>query len=43
MGRLHGLAVLLGDGLADGVLHLGASLGSLATSTLGWAFVLGTN
>ena len=40
MGRLHGLTVLLGDGLTDGVLHLGASLASLAAGTLGGAFVL---
>ena len=43
MGCLHGLAVLLGDGLTDGVLHLGASLGSLAAFTLSRALVLGTN
>ena len=43
MGRLHGLAALLGDGLADCVLYLGASLGSLTPSTLGRAFVLRAN
>ena len=43
MGSLHGLALLLGDALADGVLQLGAGLGSLAPSTLGRAFVLGAN
>ena len=43
MGCLHGLAVLLGDGLADGVLHLGASLASLAPVTLGRALVLRPN
>ena len=43
MGCLHGLAVLLGDGLTDGVLHLGASLASLAVGTLGRTFVLRPN
>ena len=43
VGCLHGLAVLLGDGLTDGVLHRGAGLGSLTSSTLGRTFFLGAN
>ena len=40
VGQLHGLALLLGDGLADGVLQLRAGLGSLAPGSLGRAFAI---